>query len=256
MHELCSNFHIAYMLKKLHGLAGYMKTPLHSGLGRSPQPQHCSFAYLIDQPALQTCPVLSKSYRGASANTHFTSTSTCQAEHYAACVLAYCMILHAMVTVQERPGLVVLTIELEGALAQMPGSLSPSRMWSPYRQPLAKFLNKYSADVSQSAFGSWCTQALDAILVCNHDYGDVAPAVLCSQYSHAVFQTCDSSSCAEACSKHLSHAEVLSTWPVKKTKVLSVNIMHRRMWNLCETGHQLFSGANQAAEHQLLLALS
>ncbi|KAL0051806.1 hypothetical protein WJX82_002492 [Trebouxia sp. C0006] len=46
----------------------------------------------------------------------------------------------------ERPGLVVLTIELEGALAQMPGSLSPSRMWSPYRQPLAKFLNKYSAD--------------------------------------------------------------------------------------------------------------
>ena len=48
---------------------------------------------------------------------------------------------------QERPGLVVLTIELEGALAQMPGSLSPSRMWSPYREPLAKFLNKYSAEV-------------------------------------------------------------------------------------------------------------
>ena len=57
----------------------------------------------------------------------------------------------------------VLTIELEGALAQMPGSLSPSRMWSPYRQPLAKFLNKYSADVSQSVFGSWCTWALNAI---------------------------------------------------------------------------------------------
>ena len=50
--------------------------------------------------------------------------------------------------VQERPGLVVLTIELEGALAQMPGNLSPSRMWSPYREPLAKFLNKYSVDVS------------------------------------------------------------------------------------------------------------
>lgn len=46
----------------------------------------------------------------------------------------------------------VLTIELEGALAQMPGSLSPSRMWSPYRQPLAKFLNKYSADVSISVW--------------------------------------------------------------------------------------------------------
>lgn len=50
-------------------------------------------------------------------------------------------------TLQERPGLVVLTIELEGALAQMPGNLSPNRMWSPYREPLAKFLNKYSVDV-------------------------------------------------------------------------------------------------------------
>lgn len=55
-------------------------------------------------------------------------------------------------SLQERPGLVVLTIELEGALAQMPGSLSPSRMWSPYRQPLAKFLNKYSADVGISVW--------------------------------------------------------------------------------------------------------
>ena len=55
--------------------------------------------------------------------------------------------------VQERPGLVVLTIELEGALAQMPGNLSPSRMWSPYREPLAKFLNKYSVDVSIASIG-------------------------------------------------------------------------------------------------------
>lgn len=52
---------------------------------------------------------------------------------------------------QERPGLVVLTIELEGALTQMPGSLAPSKLWSPYREPLAKFLNKYSQDVSPCA---------------------------------------------------------------------------------------------------------
>lgn len=58
--------------------------------------------------------------------------------------------------VQERPGLVVLTIELEGALAQMPGSLSPSRVWSPYREPLAKFLNKYAVDVSSAALGTLC----------------------------------------------------------------------------------------------------
>ncbi|BDA47386.1 probable transcription-associated protein 1 [Coccomyxa sp. Obi] len=43
----------------------------------------------------------------------------------------------------ERPGLVVLMIELEGALAQMPSNTEPTKMWSPYREPLAKFLNKY-----------------------------------------------------------------------------------------------------------------
>ena len=63
--------------------------------------------------------------------------------------------------VQERPGLVVLTIELEGALAQMPGSLSPSRMWSPYREPLAKFLNKYSVDVSFSAVNLLLANGVD-----------------------------------------------------------------------------------------------
>ena len=47
----------------------------------------------------------------------------------------------------------VLTIELEGALAQMPGNLSPSRMWSPYREPLANFLNKYSVDVGTASVG-------------------------------------------------------------------------------------------------------
>ncbi|EIE23491.1 hypothetical protein COCSUDRAFT_65942 [Coccomyxa subellipsoidea C-169] len=43
----------------------------------------------------------------------------------------------------ERPGLVVLMIELEGALAQMPSNTEPTKMWSPYREPLARFLNKY-----------------------------------------------------------------------------------------------------------------
>lgn len=61
---------------------------------------------------------------------------------------------------QERPGLVVLTIELEGALAQMPGNLSPSRMWSPYREPLAKFLNKYSVDVGTASVGLTVGQRL------------------------------------------------------------------------------------------------
>ena len=48
-------------------------------------------------------------------------------------------------------------------------------------------------------------------------------------------------------------AEVLSTWPTglfvrKETDICP-------SCNLCGTGHQLLSGANQAAEHQLLLAL-
>eukprot|EP00884_Botryococcus_braunii_P021983 jgi/Botrbrau1/8469/Bobra.0237s0086.1 len=43
-------------------------------------------------------------------------------------------------------GLVVLTIELENALARTPDNLHPSINWSPYRPPLARFLNKYPAE--------------------------------------------------------------------------------------------------------------
>ena len=46
----------------------------------------------------------------------------------------------------ERPGLVVLTIELEGALAKTPGVNVPCKLTSPYRAPLTKFLNKYSTE--------------------------------------------------------------------------------------------------------------
>lgn len=49
--------------------------------------------------------------------------------------------------VQERPGLVVLTIELEKALSQTSNNMQPTKTWSPYRDPLAKFLNKYSKEV-------------------------------------------------------------------------------------------------------------
>lgn len=52
-----------------------------------------------------------------------------------------------MDVVQERPGLVVLMIELEAALAQMPANTEPTKMWSPYREPLARFLNKYPEEV-------------------------------------------------------------------------------------------------------------
>ena len=42
---------------------------------------------------------------------------------------------------------------------------------------------------------------------------------------------------------------------MEKAKVLFVKQRHRQAFNLCDTGHQLFPGADQAAEHQLLLAL-
>lgn len=48
---------------------------------------------------------------------------------------------------QERPGLVVLTIELEKALSQTAHNMQPTKMWSPYREPLTKYLNKYSSEV-------------------------------------------------------------------------------------------------------------
>lgn len=52
---------------------------------------------------------------------------------------------------QERPGLVVLTIELEKALGQTAHNMQSTKMWSPYRQPLAKYLNKYAAEVRRPA---------------------------------------------------------------------------------------------------------
>ena len=42
-----------------------------------------------------------------------------------------------------RPGLVVLTIGLEQGLPSLPGPAQPSKCWSPYRDPLVKFLNNY-----------------------------------------------------------------------------------------------------------------
>lgn len=53
---------------------------------------------------------------------------------------------------QERPGLVVLTIELEKALSQTGGNMQLTKTWSPYRDPLAKFLNKYSREVKPICF--------------------------------------------------------------------------------------------------------
>lgn len=44
--------------------------------------------------------------------------------------------------------MVVLTIELENALAQTSSVFLPSKLWSPYREPLTKFLNRYAAEVS------------------------------------------------------------------------------------------------------------
>jgi hypothetical protein len=55
--------------------------------------------------------------------------------------------LNISMCTQERPGLVVLMIELESALAQMPSNTEPTKMWSPYREPLARFLNKYPEEV-------------------------------------------------------------------------------------------------------------
>lgn len=51
---------------------------------------------------------------------------------------------------QDRPGLVVLTIELENVLHTMTNHHQPTKLWSPYREPLALFLNKYTAEVCAS----------------------------------------------------------------------------------------------------------
>lgn len=49
-------------------------------------------------------------------------------------------------THEGRPGIVVLTIGLEEALYQLPNTTLPSKMWSPYRAPLTRFLNRYAEE--------------------------------------------------------------------------------------------------------------
>jgi hypothetical protein len=46
----------------------------------------------------------------------------------------------------ERPGIVVLTIGLEESLPKLPGAVIPSKLWSPYRLPLVRFLNQYPTE--------------------------------------------------------------------------------------------------------------
>jgi hypothetical protein len=46
----------------------------------------------------------------------------------------------------ERPGIVVLTIGLEESLPKLPGVTISSKLWSPYRLPLIRFLNQYPAE--------------------------------------------------------------------------------------------------------------
>ena len=46
----------------------------------------------------------------------------------------------------ERPGIVVLTIGLEESLPKLPASTTSSKLWSPYRLPLIRFLNQYPCE--------------------------------------------------------------------------------------------------------------
>ena len=57
----------------------------------------------------------------------------------------------------------VLVIELENALAHMHTTVEPSKMWSPYREPLAKFLNKYTVEVLLTLF--WTLPSSDLLCI-------------------------------------------------------------------------------------------
>lgn len=48
-----------------------------------------------------------------------------------------------LVIAGDRPGIVVLTIGLEDSLPKLPGTVIPSKLCSPYRLPLLRFLNRY-----------------------------------------------------------------------------------------------------------------
>ena len=47
----------------------------------------------------------------------------------------------------------MLTIGLEESLPKLPGPVIPSKLWSPYRLPLVRFLTQYP--VERQALGIW-----------------------------------------------------------------------------------------------------
>ena len=55
---------------------------------------------------------------------------------------------------ESRPGIVVLTIGLEENLHRLPGAVVSSKMWSPYRAPLTRFLNRYPQESVAYFLGS------------------------------------------------------------------------------------------------------
>eukprot|EP00887_Chlorella_sp_A99_P004017 scaffold11.g4017.t1 len=77
----------------------------------------------------------------------------------------------AVKPVYARPGIVVLTIGLEESLPRLPGPALPSRLWSPYRAPLARFLCRYPEEAvayflepgSRLASESYFVRLLDVI---------------------------------------------------------------------------------------------
>ncbi|KAL4854024.1 Transcription-associated protein 1 [Chlorella vulgaris] len=66
----------------------------------------------------------------------------------------------------DRPGIVVLTIGLEDSLPKLPGTVIPSKLCSPYRLPLLRFLNRVAYFInapSRLANESYFSRLLDMV---------------------------------------------------------------------------------------------
>lgn len=72
----------------------------------------------------------------------FGCSVPCQMGH---CINGY-LVRCPFLRTGERPGIVVLTIGLEESLPKLPSAVVPSKLWSPYRLPLIRFLNQYPTE--------------------------------------------------------------------------------------------------------------
>ena len=136
----------------------------------------------------------------------------------------------------------VLTIELEGALAVTANNVYPSKMWSPYREPLILFLNRHKQQVlavGQMGYDDW-RQPVAAAAV-----NRLSPAL-----NLAIVSSCGGRTVSRPPSLHCTISQFLVTHATSQ-HVLPAMCAHLQSWLKGEALQQVWRWMQHAWESSL-----